>query len=112
MKDGIITKQEYSQLKSEYDRRITEAEASICSCEKEVDMILGSKSSMHEWIGEFKVYRNIQRLERNAAVAMIKKVLIHSADRIEVIYNFDDEFARCCGLVSARGEAPAGKEAV
>ncbi len=112
LKDGIITKKEYSKLKSEYDRRITEAEASICSCEKEVEMILGSKSSMHEWIREFKEYRNIQRLERNAAVAMIKKVLIHSADRIEIVYNFDDEFARCCSLVSAYREAPAGKEAV
>ena len=112
LKDGIITKKEYSQLKTEYDRRIAEAEASIRSSEKEVEMLLGSKSTLHEWIGEFREYRNIQRLERNAAVAMIKKVSIHSADRIEVIYNFDDEFARCCGLVSAYGEAPAGKEAV
>lgn len=112
LKDGIITKKEYSQLKAEYDRRITEAEDSIRSCEKEVELILGSKSSMHEWIGEFKEYRNIQRLERNAVVAMIKKVFIHSADRIEVIYNFEDEFAGCCSLVSAYGEALAGKEAV
>ncbi len=112
LKDGIITKKEYQQLKAEYDRRIAEAETSIRSSEKEVEMLLGSKSTLHEWIGEFKEYRNIQRLERNAAVAMIKKVLIYGADRIEIIYNFDDEFARCCGLVSAYREASAGKEAV
>lgn len=102
----------WSIRKAEYDRRITEAEASVRSCEKEVEMILGSKSSMHEWIREFKEYQNIRALDRSAAVVMIKKVFIHSVDRIEIVYNFDDEFARCCSFVSAYGEATAGKEAI
>lgn len=56
---------------------------------------------MHEWINDFKKYRNIQSLERNAAIVMIKRVLIYSADRIEIIYNFQDEFARCRDYVAA-----------
>ena len=40
-------------------------------------------------------------------MVMIKKVLVYSADRIEVIYNFNDEFARCMEYT-----APEGKEAV
>lgn len=56
---------------------------------------------MHEWINDFKKYRNIQSLERNAAVVMIKRVLIHGAERIEIVYNFEDEFARCRAYVAA-----------
>lgn len=103
LKDEIISKKEYVQLKAEYDRRIAEAEDAICSYEREVKLILDNKSSMHEWINDFKKYRNIQSLERNAAIVMIKRVLIYSADRIEIIYNFQDEFARCRDYVAAYG---------
>ena len=61
---------------------------------------------------EFKEYRNIQSLDRNAAVVMIKKVFVYSADRIEVVYNFADEFERCMEYAAAYGEAPVRKEAV
>lgn len=111
LKDGIISKKEYLQLKAEYDRRISEAETAIGSYEQEMKLILENKSSMHEWIKEFKQHRNIQSLDRNAAVVMIKRVMVYSADRIEVTYNFEDEFARCSEYVAAYGES-GRKEAV
>ncbi len=112
LKDGIISKKEYFQLKAEYDRRCAEAEASIRSYQKEEKLLLESRGSLHEWISSFKEYRNIQSLSRNAAVVMIKKIFVYSADRIEIIYNFEDEFARCSEYAAAYGEAPERKEAV
>ena len=111
LKDGIISKKEYLQLKAEYDRRISEAETAVGSYEREMKLILENKSSMHEWIKEFKRHQNIQSLERSAAVVMIKRVMVYSADRIEVTYNFEDEFARCSEYVAAYGES-GRKEAV
>ncbi|MEY8392710.1 recombinase family protein [Lachnospiraceae bacterium 45-W7] len=104
LKDGIISKKEYMQLKAEYDRRIGEAETAIGSYEREMKLILENKSSMHEWIRDFKQHRNIQSLDRNAAVVMIKRVIVYSADRIEIIYNFEDEFNRCSEYVAAYGK--------
>ncbi len=112
LKDGIISKKEYFQLKAEYDRRCAEAEAFICSYEEEEKLLIESKSGLHEWISGFKEYRNIHTLTRNAAVVMIKKIFVYSADRIEVIYNFEDEFARCSEYAAAYGKAPERKEAV
>lgn len=111
LKDGIISQKEYLQLKAEYDRRISEAETAVGSYEREMKLILENKSSMHEWIKEFKQHRNIQSLDRNAAVVMIKRVMVYSADRIEVTYNFEDEFTRCSEYVAAYGES-GRKEAV
>ncbi len=111
LKDGIISKKEYMQLKTEYDRRIGEAETAIGSYEREMKLILENKSSMHEWIKEFKQRRNIRSLDRNAAVVMIKRVIVYSADRIEITYNFEDEFKRCSEYVAAYGDADR-KEAV
>ena len=105
LKDGIISKKEYLQLKAEYDRRIGEAETAIGSYERDMKLILENKSSMHEWIREFKQHQNIQSLDRNAAVVMIKRVIVHSADRLEVTYNFEDEFERCSEYVAAYGDS-------
>lgn len=111
LKNDIISKKEYLQLKAEYDRRISEAETALCSYEMEVKLILENKSTMHEWIKEFRKYKNIKSLDRNAAVVMIKHIIIYSADRIEVTYNFEDEFARCSKYIAAY-EGFIGKEAI
>lgn len=112
LKDGIITKKEYMQLKAEYDRRIAEAETAIGTYEKEVRLILDNKSSMHEWIKEFLRFQNIQTLERNAAVVLIKHVLVYSSERVEVVFNFEDEFTRCKDYVAAYQAESERKEAV
>lgn len=105
LKDGILSQKEYLQLKEEYDHRIREAETALLSYEQERKLILENKTGMHGWIREFKQYRNIRSLDRNAAAVMVKRVLIYSADRIAVIYNFEDEFARCREYVAAYGES-------
>lgn len=66
---------------------------------------------MHEWIGEFKRHRNIRSLDRSAAVTMVKRVIVYSAERIEVAFNFEDEFIRCGEYAAAYGEH-GGKGAV
>ena len=111
LKDGIISKKEYMQLKAEYDRRIGEAETAIGSYEREMKLILENKSSMHQWIKEFKQHQNIQSIDRNAAVVMIKRIIVYNADRVEITYNFEDEFNRCSEYVAAYRDAD-GKEAV
>ena len=111
LKDGILSQKEYLQLKKEYDRRIGEAEAAILSWEREKKLILENKTDMHDWIREFKQYRNIRSLDRNAAAVMIKRVYIYCADRIAVTYNFEDEFARCREYAAAYGKSDE-KEAV
>lgn len=100
-KDEILSRKEYLQLKAEYDRRIGEAEQAITSYEQERKLLLENKSSLHEWIQEFKQYRNLRTLERNAAVVMIKQVMVYQADRIEILYQFEDELARDSEYVKA-----------
>lgn len=103
-KDGILSKKEYMQLKAEYDRRVGEAEAALCSYERELQMLLENKGNLQEWIKEFKKYQNIQSLDRNTAAVMVKRIFVYSMDRIEISYNFEDELERCSIYADAYGE--------
>lgn len=92
LKDGIISKEEYMQLKQEYDRRIAEAEQAVASYVREQDLILDNKGNMGEWVRQFRQHENIGSLDRNVVALMVEKVFVYSAERIEVIFNFRDEF--------------------
>ena len=92
LKDGIISKEEYMQLKQEYDRRIAEAEKAATTCIREQDLIIDNRGSLSEWTEYFRQHENIGELDRNVVAVMVEKVLVYSAERIEVFFNFEDEF--------------------
>ena len=94
LKDGIITKKEYAQLKEEFDRQAEEAESAIHSFEAEIHLILENRGSRQEWIRRFREYKNIDRLDRNVVVSLIKQVKVYEGKRIEITWQFEDDCER------------------
>lgn len=103
-KDGILTKQEYIQMKQEYDMQIETSEAALCSYKHELRLLKEDRGSRQEWIGDFKKYENITVLDRTAAAALIRQVRVHEGKRIEVVFNFQEEIDRY-SVVADRGGA-------
>ena len=77
-----------------FDRQVEEAESAILSFETEIQLLLENRGSRQEWIRQFKGYKNINRLDRNVAVALIKQVKVYEGKRIEITYNFEDEYEK------------------
>lgn len=90
-KDGILTKKEYTQIKQEYDHQLSIAEKAIQSYEKELKLLEENKGSRQEWIRTFQELKTITTLERSTVIALIKQIRVYKKDRIEVIFNFQDE---------------------
>lgn len=101
LKDGIISKEEYMQLKQEYDRRIAEAEKVVAVCIREQDLIIDNKGSLSEWTGHFRQHGNIVELNRNVVAVMVEKVFVYSSERIEVVFNFQNEFEAAMQYIHA-----------
>lgn len=118
LKDGIISKEEYMQLKQEYDRRIAEAEKAAAACMREQDLIIDNRGSLSEWTEHFRQYGNIGELDRNVVALMVEKVFVYSSERIEVVFNFRDEFETAMQYIHAEkkdmgvNHADSRKEAV
>ena len=90
-KDGILTKQEYMQMKEEYASQSAVSEKAIISYENEVELLKNNKGSRQEWIDTFKKYENITELDRAVVAALVKQVRVYDKKRIEVIFNFHEE---------------------
>jgi len=91
-KEGILDKQEYMMFKSDYDQKIETATREIEAFEADKRMILDNKSESQAWIEEFKKVGQITELTRNAVAILIDKVVVYSADRVEIRYRFENAF--------------------
>ena len=61
-KDGILTKDEYSMLRDQYQSQMADIERSISSLEAERDVLLANGSGKQEWIENIKKYKGIASL--------------------------------------------------
>lgn len=94
-KDGLLTKQEYTQMKEEYTCQAAVSEKAIIAYENEVKLLKNNKGSRQEWIKAFRKFENITELDRTVVAALVKQVRVYDKKRIEIIFNFQEETAQC-----------------
>ena len=88
-KDGILSQEEYSMLRDQYQAQIDGIEKSIASIAAERDVILANGSSKQSWIKKIKKYEGICTLDRELVTFLIERVEIVDSETIKVKYRFD-----------------------
>lgn len=110
MKLGIVTKDDYVELREAYANRCKSLEIIITQIKQERKSVLEMKNDKYEWIAYFKEYRNIDVLTRNIAVKLIRQVRVVDKKNIEVIFDFEDNYQKMMQLIDVCMQD--GKEAV
>lgn len=91
--DGIIDRKEYHKLKENYTEFLAEAEKQAEHIQEEIHHVLEGGGKNQHWMEQFKKYRNITKLDRLAVVSLVERILIYRDKRVEIVYNWQDEFA-------------------
>ena len=104
MGDGIISREEYSELKQTFLQKMETSKRTRHESEEKRKRMMSSEMSTQQWVEEFKQYRNIQTLNRKVVIMLIEKIVVHSADRIEIHFNYQDEIAEFieCAMVQEK----------
>ena len=95
-KDGLITKEEYLELKEIYEKRTQAAEQMLEAME--VAFLADGQRSTCGWINEFKKYGYLESLSREVVVSLVKQILVYEKKegerypRIEIHFKYADEF--------------------
>lgn len=92
--DGIIDREEYLDLKRSYTRRRDEAERQAEALQEDISKELEDVTQERGWMGQFRRHQNITQLERSIVVSLIERILIYRGRRVEIVYRWQDEFAR------------------
>ena len=97
--EGLIDKNEYQKLKRKYTELLAETEKQTEKIRMEINDGTENDAENRKWIEQFKKYRNITELDRMAVVTLIERILVYRDKRIEIVYNWHDEFMWLAGVL-------------
>jgi len=109
MVDGIITREEYRDIKQTFTRKMERAEEAIRELETKKRRLLSNEMRMQKWVEEFKNCRNIESLDRKVTVMLIERIVVYSSDRIEIHFNHADEMTELISYAFASKDAMQGE---
>lgn len=109
MVDGIITREEYRDIKQTFTRKMERAEESIRELETKKRRLLSNEMRTQKWVEEFKNCRNIESLDRKVTVMLIERIVVYSSDRIEIHFNHADEMAELISYAFASKDVMQGE---
>ena len=96
-KDGLITKEEYTELKENYEKRIGAAKRALTTLEEEISLLALDRGQTDKQIHKLKKYGNLESLSREFVVSLIEQICVYEKGeggkypRIEVWLKYMDE---------------------
>lgn len=90
--EGVIPKDDYFDIVSQFDARITAALTAQKQLQKEMNLSLNSGTPERQWIQDYMEHRNIQSLDRIVAVELIEEIAVYEDKRIEVTFTHMQDY--------------------
>lgn len=97
--EGVIDREEYRDLKTNYTALLSEAERQAEAIRTEIGRIMESGVEGKSWIDQFRKYQNLTMLDRAVVVSLIERILIYKDKQVEIVYNWQDEYQWLTGLL-------------
>lgn len=102
LRDGLITKDEYSSLKDQFAARVHEAEEAILRLKRECDTVKESLGGQQGWLSQFRKYQNVTCLDRTLIVNLVERILLYPNRQIKVRLRHSDQFADILEFLQAQ----------
>lgn len=105
--EGLLTKDEYKEMKEIYRRKVESAEIALDQIQKEIDSITDNNGMVCQWIESFKECGTLMELSREVVVSLIDEVLVYEkktgerCGRIEVHFRYKDEYNTTINFIAS-----------
>ncbi len=100
LKDGILTREEYTQLKDSYVKQEESAGKAILAYRSELESRQQENAAGDCWIKNFRQFNNITKLDRNTAVTLIRRIKVYEHNRIEIQFTFASEMEKMKNILT------------
>ena len=106
--DGMISQEEYREMKKNYAALRAEAEEQAGNMQEEIGRVMEEEVNGCGWMDQFKKYRNITGLDRVIVVTLIDRIFIYRDKHVEIAYNWQDEFRWLAGVLAQEPVSGSG----
>lgn len=104
--DKIITEDEYGEYKQKFDDDAKRLEAEQARLQKIQAVHSKTISPQNAWMRTFRKHMKLETLTREVVVELISRIYISDYDKVEIVWNFKDEYQ----TLSSYTEAVAPKK--
>ena len=101
---GILTRDEFVAVKSEFTARIAESQKAIERLTQSKSEIQQGLSEQQSWLNQFKEYENISDITRRVIVSLVERILVFEGNEIEVVFRYKDQLADIMAFLEAQNE--------
>lgn len=113
-KDGALTRQEYMDMKADYDSKADELTAILNRLTSEREELASGVDNEHPALVAFMQYQNITALSRDILIQLVDHIKVYDNGNIKVRFKFADELRRIAEYIQINTDKPgqaAGKSA-
>ena len=110
-KDGIITEEEYRELKAAFRLQTVALTEEINTLEQEIGQLAMGREDKAEWVNSFIECRGFGQLTREILLKLVGEIRIFDKDRIEVVFRYQSEYEEACKYIRDRkGKDETGRK--
>jgi len=91
-KDGLITKEEYIDMKERYEGQRLSALEEVQKTQEKLEEAKSGQDSSNPFLENFVKYKNIDRLTREIVVALIDTIFVYEGNKIKIVFNYQNPF--------------------
>lgn len=112
MKEGLISKTDFCDIRGQYDVRIADALIAQEQIDRELSIYLSGEQSPNNWMKTFTEHRGLKSLTRAVVLECIEKVVIHKDEKLEIIFEHSEDYARLVSSLQEYAERGILEEAM
>ena len=103
-KAGDISREEYHQLKEQFEQKQAKLDACIASIQVRIDDAQNGVDETNPFLTQFVKYRNLQNLTREVVVELIDMIYVHEGGGITIQFKFSDAYAAAKEYIQDHGQ--------
>ena len=102
--DELITEEEFRQMKDKYIAEAERLQTELADFEREHERLSTVFTKDNKRIASFVKFKNQKALTGDMVSELIEKIIMHSADTVEIIWRYADEYNAVCDMAKAGGQ--------
>ena len=103
-KAGDISREEYHQLKAQFEQRQAGLDGRIAAVQARIDEVQNGVDETNSFLTQFVQYRSLQKLTREAVVELIDMIYVHEGGGITIQFKFSDAYAAAKEYIRDHGQ--------
>ena len=98
-KNGDLTKEEYTRLKTELSKKLEEHDKHIASLKKSIADFSDGFVEENDFVAHFKQFGNIDRLTRPLLTELVETIYVRESGDIDIVFKFKDAYKDALAFV-------------